>query len=311
MKATLDVSTAKSMSEVALARAQAEIVARMAVQSDVLAYDYMASSNYINPYGYVVGWPSNNYNNVNYDFQGNAIHTSHGPWPAAGSPKEWAQNIANLFYDPRPPVFVPVSSDPTKPTNEFRYYVDLNRNGMFEGGNFRGTNVTDYPTVARASRLPVVPVTAPGEPEWIGVLADPTRPHSATNQFIGRYAYMVQPIGKTLDLNHIHNEAQSNAFNVLNQGLDLFGRNQGVGSWELNLAGYLRDLNTNLYDSPAYVVAGKYYDYRLPNLAANSANGSYGYCFDDARGFLTNRLGPADSLSTAFGTQGCQQPVSA
>ena len=44
-----------------------------------------------------------------------------------------------------------------------------------------------------------------GEPEWIGVLRDPLNRHSATNLFIGRYAYMVLPIGKTLDLNYIHN----------------------------------------------------------------------------------------------------------
>ena len=37
-------------------------------------------------------------------------------------------------------------------------------------------------------------------------------PHgSNNNRFIGRYAYLVLPIGKTLDLNHIHNYAKGTA----------------------------------------------------------------------------------------------------
>jgi hypothetical protein len=36
-------------------------------------------------------------------------------------------------------------------------------------------------------------------------LRNPLHHHSSSNQFIGRYAYLVLPIGKTLDFNYIHN----------------------------------------------------------------------------------------------------------
>ena len=38
------------------------------------------------------------------------------------------QNIANLLYNPRPPVFV-VTNRLQPNSNEFRFYLDLNRNG--------------------------------------------------------------------------------------------------------------------------------------------------------------------------------------
>jgi len=298
--ATLDISTAQSASETALARAEAEIMARMMAQTDILAYDYMASQNFVNPNGYTATVKSNNYNNVNYDFQ--FVSLNNGvlvtkTWGNIPNPSDWAQNIANLWYDPRPPVFINTNTDPRYVSNEFRYYVDLNRNGMFEGTTFRTTDFADR------SVFPVVGNTSgsPGEPEWIGILADPSHPHSPSNYFTARYAYMVQPIGKTLDMNYIHNESQSN-FNVLNRGLDLFGRDQGVGSWELNLAAYLRDLNTNNYENPLYVTSiNERYGYFPPNLTAGTANGNYGYCFDDALAITSNRMRGALTMAQNFG----------
>ena len=41
-------------------------------------------------------------------------------------------NPANLLYNPRPPVFV-ITNALTK-ANEFRFYLDLNRNGFYEIG---------------------------------------------------------------------------------------------------------------------------------------------------------------------------------
>ena len=40
------------------------------------------------------------------------------------------QNQVNLFYDPRPPVFVVTNS--VTGASDFRFYLDLNRNGRFD-----------------------------------------------------------------------------------------------------------------------------------------------------------------------------------
>jgi hypothetical protein len=79
-----------------------------------------------------------------------------------------------------------------------------------------------------------------GDPQWIGVLENPNAPHSATNRFIGRFAYVGVPIGKTLDINYIHNNTKRNT-----EALDelAYQRGQGVGSWEMNLAAFFRELN--------------------------------------------------------------------
>ena len=47
------------------------------------------------------------------------------------------QNIANLLYNPRPPVFIVTNALAVK-SNEFRYYLDLNRNGAFEPSGLLG-----------------------------------------------------------------------------------------------------------------------------------------------------------------------------
>ena len=70
---------------------------------------------------------------------------------------------------------------------------------------------------------------------------------------------------------------------------DGFFRNQGVGSWEINLAAFLADLNTNEWGQAvgsgpnAPVGSDLYYQYNEPNLA-NS-----GRAFDDALWLLRYR----------------------
>src|ERR1039458_6890330 len=46
-----------------------------------------------------------------------------------------------------------------------------------------------------------------GDPEWIGVLERPDAPYGPNNKFIARYAFIAVPVGNTLDLNAIHNQA--------------------------------------------------------------------------------------------------------
>jgi len=295
--ATLDVSTAQAMSEAALARAQAEIIARMTAQTDVLAYDFMVSSNYISPGGYTnMGKGVVDTNDVNYDYTigGNGV-TAFGLTPSTD--RDWAQNIANLFFDPRPPVFVLTNTDPTRPASDFRYYVDLNRNGAFEGSSFRTVGKLE----SNPDSLAVLPNTSgqQGEPEWIGVLQDPTHPHSRDNQFVGRYAYMVLPIGKTLDLNFIHNDAKRWGYSWNGGANDAFSRDQGVGSWELNLAGYLWALNTNTYGG---FRTFQPYNYPVLQGAARSVLGNIGDSFFDAERFLAFRYGPNRGIQNSLGS---------
>lgn len=226
--ASLDYGIAKSMSDSALARAQAEIVSRMMASNDILSYDYMASHAFLNSGGYTAEAFYDPYN-VNYD----TLITNGGSQNA-----NWVSNIANLFYDPRPPVFIQTNPNPSL-AYDFRFYVDLNRNGRFETNGIINT-IDPTDTVIGISNTLVN-----GEPEWIGVLKYPETNHSIFNPFIGRYAYMVLPIGKTLDFNYIYNHSKFSSGgggNDPNMKADGFIRDQGVGPWELNLAALINDL---------------------------------------------------------------------
>src|SRR5262249_18660400 len=83
-----------------------------------------------------------------------------------------------------------------------------------------------------------------GDPEWIGILEYPDRPHSPSNRFVARDCFLVVPASQTLDINYIHNYARMNGTMLL----DGFARNQGVGTYEINLGAFLTDLNTNQWD---------------------------------------------------------------
>ena len=79
----------------------------------------------------------------------------------------------------------------------------------------------------------------------------------------------------------------------MSSGVDGFIRNQGVGSWEINLAAFLADLNTNYWDTTIDP-----YNYRTPGSFPNT-----GAAFDDAQGILSYRydnsygnLSPAGAL---------------
>ena len=269
--ATLDVDTARSMSDAGLARAQASLMAQMMTAKDILSYDYTASHNFINPVGFS---PGNGYfNNVNYDVLSNG--PAFNPQSDPNWAQDWAQNINNLFYDPRPPVFVMTNGNLTQPANDFRYWVDINRNGKFESNGLvqmldTGGNI-----------IPGYVAAFNGEPEWIGVLRYPETNHSSSNQFIGRYAFMALPIGKTLDFNYIHNYSQYASGGVTvpkMNSLDGFSRDEGVGSWELNLGAVLNDVNTNP------VINTSPYSY-------NYLNGNGGLSFAAAVSFLRFRYG--------------------
>jgi hypothetical protein len=249
-----DHTDARLMADAALARAQSEVVARILATTNSYSYDFMSSTNFISPAGFRVGVVSPT--NVSY-FYPNQQPLNAGP---AGL-NDWLLNLANMQYDARPPVFIPTND---LGALDFRFFVDFNRNRRYEPTGLlneadRGSGRTNT-------------VFAVGDAEWIGVLERPDRPHSESNRFVGRYAFYVLPAGKSLDLNFIHNNARFANFDVNQDG---FNRNQGIGSWELNLAAFLRDLNTNIWLTYNYT----------PSLAAPNV----GTSFNDAHLILSHR----------------------
>jgi hypothetical protein len=258
-----DATTARLAADSALAAAQAQIVANIFSSSNATAYDFhlLVSTNYINSFGFNPS-AGGNPTNVNYDYT-----TDGSVYNAA----DFQQNIANLFFLPRAPVFVASGG-----SNDFRFYLDLNRNGRFEDS---GTviSVDNFGNVLNSAFSEI------GDPQWVGILERPDAPHSAENHFIARYAFLAQPIGNSLDVNGLHNE-------TLNTSLgnsDGFFRNQGVGGWEMNLAAFLADLNTNVWFTNQTANVSEY----AYNAYTFSAPGwpNVGNAFVDARALLAYR----------------------
>ena len=272
---TTDTAIARLATDSALAAATAQMAANIFASTNLGAYDshLLVSTNYINPIGYVPG--SQSPTNVNYDYRfgGGALNGL-----------DLEQNIANLWLLPRAPVLASA-----KEPYAGRFWLDLNRNGYFDpSGWVQETNSAGLPTL----NPPVF--EAGGDPEWIGVLERPDQPHGPNNRFVARYAFLSQPIGNSLDLNYIHNE-------VFDQNLNAFDgyfRNQGVGSWELNLASFLADLNTNEWGQ-AIGAPSLFYQYNQP------LNPNIGYAFEDARALLSwrynNTYSSLRSVNQLFG----------
>lgn len=244
VSATEDQTTARLMAEAAFARAQSEIAARGFTAGDPRAVGFFVSTNLVDRAGFNPGAGATGAN-VNYDHRRD------------GSPIteiDLLRVISNLYLDARPPVFV--RGNVTGSPLEFRFYLDLNRNGRFETNGFLPFMAANnqYLTPAgqpTASLADALFGNLAGDPEWIGVLARPSVFHSPTNRFIGRYAFVVVPEGRTLDINFIHNTARLHRLDLAGLG---YYRNQGVGSWELNLAAFLHDLNPNV--TPGYAYTG-------------------------------------------------------
>src|SRR5437867_1528786 len=133
VSASADFADAHLMADAALERAKSEVLSRILATTNVGAYDLIISTNLVNPRGFIAGNAS--LTNVSYWLAPNpAINP-----PAALKPNlnkaNRIQNIANLQYDARPPVFIRTNfvmsaSDPR--AWDFRFFLDLNRNGLFE-----------------------------------------------------------------------------------------------------------------------------------------------------------------------------------
>jgi hypothetical protein len=204
-----------------------------------------------------------------YSF-GLLVSTNYPPFAYTNPP-----DFINLQYSPRAPVWL-TNLVTLKPEN--RFYLDLNRNGM-DDPNGWVTNYDNNGNVIGTS-------FQVGDPEWIGVLERPDLPYGPNNKFIARFAFIALPVGNSLDLNAIHNQTFNTVTGNRTVSLpDVYLRNQGVGSWELNLGAFLTDLNTNQWDPFT-----DSYNYREPNY------GNIGRGFEDALALLSYRY--ANNYST-------------
>ena len=251
---------ARMAAESAQARATSEVLARILATGDKWDYDLIVSTNYINTAvtSPILIGPTL----VNYD--------------AVASQNDLLQNIANLQYNARAPVYVPQGG-----ALNFRYYLDFNRNGMFETNGFIA--VRDAANVSLGYSNFFV-----GDPEWIGVLEYPNAPHGPTNRFSSRCCYLVMPAGKSLDLNFIHNQSKR-----LAAGTEGFLRNQGVGSWEINLAALLVDLATNTWTPAGYIYNN--------SPGGFSSGAAFGNAADLVNYRYNNNWNNLTSMQTLFG----------
>ena len=282
-----ETATARLAADAALANAEAQAMADILSTTNPYDFGLLVSTNYINPLGFQNGIV--NPTNVNYyDSAGNYL-------PALANNSEFLQALANLYYSPRPPVFIQTNANP-KDQLDFRFYLDLNRNGRFDSNGIVADVDNTGTTNGNFS-------FETGDPEWIGVLEHPDQPYGPNNPFIARYAFFALPVGNALDLNYIHNQALIPTLrysgNPISTEADAYLRNQGVGSWEINLAAFLADLNTNEWDNNT----GPYL-YNPPP----SGTGSSGLAVEDARALLAyrynNNYNTLARVQTLFGNTG-------
>lgn len=288
---------ARNLADAALNRARAEMAARIAATTNRFAYGFAVSTNYQNPQALASSQRSypttrnfGHLTNVSYT-KGTDSTTFDFDLDDPIDRRNYASLLGNLFYDPRPPVVVQTNVNPRLPW-DFRFFLDLNRNGRFETNGLVTATDNDGNTEDAAGN-PYGLQYQVGDPEWIGLLEHPDAPHSGVNRFVGRFAYLILPAGRALDLNFLGNDAKrlsvGDALPAPDQLTVPSGylRNQGVGSWELNAAAFFRDLNTNAWPR----LAG--YLYRT-----NVGIGSQFVAFADAERLLRyrrNQQAPEDA----------------
>jgi hypothetical protein len=205
---TTDTASARLAADDALASAEAQIVANILATTNPYNFGLIVSTNYLPP------------------------TTSNS-----------LDDLTNLFINPRTPVWL---SNTVTRAMENRFYLDLNRNAEDDPNGWVTNRDNLNRVILDASGNPSTNFEV-GDPDWIGVLLHPDQPYGPNNPFVARYAFIAVPIGNALDLNAIYNDARQ-PDPTMRVGNDGFLRNQGVGSWEINLAAFLTDLNTNEWD---------------------------------------------------------------
>jgi hypothetical protein len=184
--------------------------------------------------------------------------------------------LLNNRIDPAVPVFVNTNRVNQNGPLDDRAFLDLNRDGNFQETGALLVRDDNGNPIPRETNWVV------GDPQWIGILQHPEVFHGPTNRYVGRYAYAILPTGRGLDINWIHNQALNTR---PPNGGDNYFRNQGFGAYEINLAAFLADLNTNVWQGPTPAALSSYNF----NPDPTSVMGHGGVAFLDARELLNYR----------------------
>ncbi|MDB6067816.1 MAG: hypothetical protein JWR26_4024 [Pedosphaera sp.] len=263
-------------------QAEARLNALMLGTANGFNFSLQVSTNYQSLGFFKTGnlFAQSSITNVNYYYADANGNPTTNPLSAG----DLVQMYNNQIILPRPPVFIFTNKSQKIP--DFPYFLDLNRNGLYDtNGLVTVLNDQGIPIQVNGSNTNLTSIQV-GDPEWIGVLDHPDQPHSSSNRYIARYAFIALPIGNSLDVNYIHNDARGQN---LATPADGFLRNQGAGSWEINLAGFLQALNTNQWGYSNYYA---------------DANGTFqntGSAFDDAASILRYRYNGTVANLSSFG----------
>ena len=176
-----DQTIAKLAAQTGIERLQGEILSSIIAQTNKFGYDLKVTTNYINPAGFLAA-DGSSLANVSYTYPNGS--------PLSANDQE--QNVANLFYDPRAPVYIFTNKAQTG-NADFRFYLDLNRNGRFDPNGRQpvvGENGYYLDPSGEDSGVQYVPGVPPpananlltnfmvGDPEWIGILEHRVPPQS-------------------------------------------------------------------------------------------------------------------------------------
>lgn len=85
-----------------------------------------------------------------------------------------------------------------------------------------------------------------GDPEWMGLLQNPSEPHGPKNRFIARTAFMTVPVSQSLNVRYHHNAA------LLSQTNFTHFREQGSVPRNIDLAAPLFQMDSALFSNPNY-----------------------------------------------------------
>jgi hypothetical protein len=154
---------AKLASDAAFERVEGEIAARLLASTNPIAFNLFISTNYQSIDGFRSGLvsPTN-------------VHDFHvrGGGPLSGD--DLLRNYRNMLFSPRVPVFIQTNANLPQAPLDYRFYLDFNRNGLFEP-----TDLLTDPSTAQTNFVI-------GDPQWIGLLEYPQFEHSGTNRFLAR-----------------------------------------------------------------------------------------------------------------------------
>ncbi len=116
---TTDTATARYAADAALANAEAQIISSVLANTNPYINNLLVSTNFINVNGFSTGVAQSDERQLRLYRQ----------WKSVKQCQDFLLNVANLQLLPRAPV---LRAHEDLGSNEFRFYLDLNRNGQFE-----------------------------------------------------------------------------------------------------------------------------------------------------------------------------------